>query len=338
MATCSDHQQAWKLCMNQLLDHGALKKMDELKAVGYKAVLAGSVSGPQPVTPELILRMENLSELAPAHNPCYIRLMKAMLEEYPLLCQIACFETSFHSTIPIHRAIYAVPQEWFEWGVRRYGFHGASHSYISMRTAQLYPQWKRLISIHLGGSCSLCAIKEGKSIFSSMGATPQSGLFHNNRAGDFDPFCLPLVARHVGGMQAAFNALGTQGGLLGISGVSNDMRVVEEAASKGNEKARLAIEAFCDNICGYIGMASAYLGGLDGIVFTGGIGCNSPLIRQKALAHFGYLGVSIDEAANDNNAAVISCKNSPVGVLVMETNEEWMIAKQICTYLTNQTI
>lgn len=167
----------------------------------------------------------------------------------------------------------------------------------------------------------------------SMGATPQSGLFHNNRVGDFDPFCFPLLEEKLGGTKQILQALSKESGLLGLSGVSNDLRKVEKAAEEGNAQAALAIDAFCDNITGYIGMFAAYMGGLDAIVFTGGIGEHSALVRRKAVESLGFLGIAISEAANQTNAPQISLPQSKVRVLVMETNEEIMIARQIAECL-----
>ena len=333
-AICTDHQSAFLLCMDQLGKQGILGGIEDLDAVGYKAVLAGEVAGPQAVTDTLLDQMETMVPLAPAHNPVYISLMRSMRNLYPRLMQIACFETAFHATVPLYRAVYGVPKAWRAWGIRRFGFHGASHSYITQSVQAQYPKCRRVVSVHLGGSSSLCAILDGKSIFTTMGATPQSGLFQNNRVGDFDPFCLQVLEKKLGGMDAVWDALSTQSGFLGLSGISNDMRKIEAAADEGDPDAQLAINAFCDNIAGYIGMASAYMGGLDAVVFTGGIGQKSAVTRSKALSNFAYLGVKLDEEANSNNHAKISAADSFVTVLVMETNEEWMIAKQIAQQLT----
>ncbi len=330
---CRDHNDAFAFCLEQLRRHGILEGPDELAATGYKAVLAGEVSGPQRVTDALLHKMKEMVPLAPAHNPVYISLMRSLLDRYPELTQIACFETAFHATVPLYRAVYGVPKAWRAWGVRRYGFHGASHSYIAQSVQAQYPNCRRVVSVHLGGSSSLCAILDGKSVFTTMGATPQSGLFQNNRVGDFDPFCLRVLEKKLGGLDAVWDALSTKSGFLGLSGISNDMREIEAAADEGNPDAQLAIDAFCDNIAGYIGMASAYLGGLDTVVFTGGIGQKSAVTRSKALATFAYLGVKLDREANRENRERISAPDSLVTVLVMETNEEWMIAKQIVQWL-----
>lgn len=328
---CPNHDQAFRLCMNEL--KSILPDLKALSAIGYKAVLAGEISGAQPITPEFLQKMEALVPLAPAHNPVYIDVMGSMLKSVPEVQQFACFETAFHATVPEKRAVYGVPQKWREWGIRRYGFHGASHSFIASETARLLPDARKVISVHLGGSCSICAIQDGRSVATSMGATPQSGLFHNNRVGDFDPFCFPLLEEKLGGTKQILQALSKESGLLGLSGVSNDLRKVEKAAEEGNAQAALAIDAFCDNITGYIGMFAAYMGGLDAIVFTGGIGEHSALVRRKAVESLGFLDIAISEAANQTNAPQISLPQSKVRVLVMETNEEIMIARQIAECL-----
>lgn len=331
---CKTHGDAFRLCMDRLYDSGVLKEFSQLHAVGYKTVLAGDVSGPQKVNELLLLRMEQYVSLVPAHNPVYISMIRQMMEKYPSLSQYACFETDFHNTIPLKRISYGVPHEWREWGIRRYGFHGASHSYIALKVHELFPLTRRVISCHLGGSSSVCAILDGKSVFTSMGATPQSGLFQNNRVGDIDIFTLPLLIEKLGNIEKVFSALSKESGLKGLSGVSNDMREVVEAAQAGNENAQLALDAFTDNITGYIGMGTAYLEGVDVIVFTGGIGQHSALIRKKILIPLGYLGVKLDENANQESRNIISAPDSSVILAVLETNEEIMIARQVAQCLS----
>ncbi len=334
---CVDHITALEFCMEKLKGIGVDVKIDELDAVGYKAVHGGRISGSHYVDGELISEMEKMCSLAPAHNPVYLAMMKSVTEKYPDLTQIACFETAFHATIPEERVIYGVPYEWIEeMGIRRYGFHGSSHSYIAWKMQQIAPDARRVISIHLGGSCSICAIKDGKSIATSMGATPQSGLFHNNRVGDIDVYCLPPLCEKYGSMEKALKALSKESGLLGISGVSNDMRDVEKAASKGNKRAELAINAFDDNIVGYIGMFTAYLGGLDAICFTGGIGTNDKDLRRRVTEKLEFVNAKIDNEKNEAcNEGEIGALDSKVRVFALETNEEIMIARH-CVNILNK--
>ena len=326
---CMDHIAALDLCMAVLRLKGLDVDMASLDAVGYKAVHGGRISGARLVDGELMAEMEHMCLLAPAHNPVYLSMMRAMAAKYPSLTQIACFETAFHATIPPERVVYGVPYEWVErYGIRRYGFHGSSHSYIAWKMAQEAPECKRVISVHLGGSCSLCAIKDGKSVANSMGATPQSGVFHNNRVGDLDVFCLPALADELGGYDEVLKALSKQGGFLGLSGVSNDMRLIEEAADGGNERARLALDAFLDSVIGYIGMYTAFLGGVDAICFTGGIGTNDARFRQQAADRLTFLNAKIDSGLNVRGyEGRISTGDSGVSLWTFETNEELMVAR-----------
>lgn len=328
-APCPRHEDAFALCLQWMLRHGVLNDLSELAAIGYKAVHGGALSGAQRVGPEVLAQMEAHVSFAPAHNPMYLRMMRAMGERYPEVPQVACFETAFHATQPEYRAVYGVPYEWKQrYGVRHYGFHGSSHSYIAWKMQKAAPECRRVISCHLGGSSSLCAILDGKSIAASMGATPQSGLFQNNRVGDFDVFCLPALAEKLGGMEQALAVLSSQSGFLGLSGVSNDLREVIAAAQAGNARAQLSLDAFVDNIVGYIGMYTAYLGGLDAVVFTGGIGLNSSVIRQAVCDKLRFVGAKLDAAANaGGREGRLDAPESCIQIWALETNEELMVAR-----------
>jgi acetate kinase len=280
--------------------------------------------------------MERVTPLAPAHNPIYLNAMRDVAKRYPELKQVARFETSFHGTIPEKRVTYGVPYAWKEeLGIRRYGFHGSSHQYISQAVKKLQPEARRIVNCHLGGSSSICAILDGKSVATSMGATLQSGLFNNNRVGDFEPFCLPLLMKKLNcSVEDILNILSKQSGLLGLSGVSNDLRQVLEAADGGNEHARLAVDTLVDNIVGYIGMYIAYLGGLDALVFTGGIGLNSDVIRKGVCEKFGYLGLKLDAKRNaERGDGCISTTDSAVSVWRLKTDEESIVAQNVCQLL-----
>ncbi len=326
---CATHADALTLCMEKLNALGLDIDLKTLDCIGYKAVHGGSISGSQVVDEALIAEMERMVSFAPAHNPIYLKMMKSVHSQHPQLLQIACFETAFHATIPQERYLYGIPYEWAsEYGVRRYGFHGSSHSYIAAKMAEEAPHNKRIISAHLGGSSSLCAIADGRSIASSMGATPQSGVFHNNRVGDLDVFVLPLLCERLGGMDKVMKALSTQGGFLGLSGVSNDMRLIEEAAANGDGRAELALRAFADEVIGYIGMFTAYLGGLDALVFTGGIGLNAADFRRRVAERLGFIHAKIDPALNRRGyQGKISTQDSGAEIWVLETNEELMVAR-----------
>ncbi|MCA8996145.1 MAG: acetate/propionate family kinase, partial [Planctomycetaceae bacterium] len=279
-----DHAAAVRMCLDQLTDseHGCLSSVEEVEAIGFKAVFAGSLSGIRIVDDQLLEAMEALADVAPAHNPPYARAMRQLRASFPEIPLVAALETAFHETIAPEYRTYAVPYEWTEkYEVRRWGFHGASHRYIGTRMAELLKRDDaKVISCHLGGSSSICAMDGGESRSTSMGMTPQSGLPQNNRVGDFDPFALRLVKRLTGkDYDTLLDELSSQGGLHGISGVSPDLRDIEEAAASGNKRAELAIAVYAADIKKYIGQFLAVLDGADAIVFTGGIGENSSLIR-----------------------------------------------------------
>src|SRR3954469_12677189 len=237
-------------------------------AIGFKAVHGGPISGAVRVTDEVIAIQEQFADVAPAHNPPYIAAMRAFREKMPHTPQVAAFETAFHQTIPLSRQVYAIPHEWTEkLGIRRYGFHGASHRYIATRVKEIVPVARRVISCHLGGSCSVCAIENGKSVGSSLGLTPQTGVFHCNRVGDLDTFALLRLTKHGYSVDEILKKLGKEGGVVGVSGVSNDTRDIEKAAAGGNERAQLAIDALVESVRHYLGAYLVALGGLDALVF-----------------------------------------------------------------------
>ena len=331
-----DHGAAFSHCFGILQQDGILRDLDDLSAVGYKAVHGGELSGTCLVDDALIAEMERVTPLAPAHNPIYLNAMKTIRSRFPGLTQVARFETSFHGTIPEKRVTYGVPYQWKEeLGIRRYGFHGSSHQYIAQTVARLQPGARRIINCHLGGSSSICAILDGKSVATSMGATLQSGLFNNNRVGDFEPFCLKPLMDHYGyTLEEVLGILSKKSGLLGLSGVSNDLRLVLEAAEGGNRQAKLAVEVLADNILGYIGMYAAYLNGLDALVFTGGIGTNSAVLRKMVCDGLGYLGLSLDGEKNEGRGdGTISTEDSRVTVWRLKTDEESVVAACVLEYL-----
>jgi acetate kinase len=284
----------------------------------------------------LMEEMERVTPFAPAHNPIYLNAMRNIRKQFPELKQVARFETSFHGTIPEKRVTYGVPYAWKEeLGIRRYGFHGSSHQYIAQTVARLQPGARRIINCHLGGSSSICAILDGKSIATSMGATLQVGLFNNNRVGDFEVFCMKPVMDHYGySLDELLEILSKKSGLLGLSGVSNDLRLVLEAADGGNAQAKLAFETLADNILGYIGMYAAYLNGLDALVFTGGIGTNSAVLRKTVCDGLGYLGLSLDEEKNEGRGdGCVSTDDSRVKVWRLKTDEESVVAGCVREFL-----
>lgn len=300
-------------------------------AIGFKAVHGGPISGAVKVDRKVIDTMQQFADVAPAHNPCYIAAMKSFHEKLPGVPQVACFETAFHATIPQARQTYAVPTEWTEkLGIRRYGFHGASHRYIATRMAEIEPKAKKIVNCHLGGSSSMCAILDGKSVATTMGLTPQTGLPQNNRVGDFDIFALLKLLKSGYTTDEVLTKLGKQSGLLGVSGVSNDMRDIEKAAAEGNARAKLAIDVMVDSIRHYLGAYTVALGGLDAITFTAGIGENGAELREDVCRGLEWLGVKLDPTKNKvrGKEAKISADDSRVAVWVVPTNEELIVAKQ----------
>lgn len=323
----ADHAAAIDKCLSLLPDPKV-----HIDAIGFKAVHGGPISGAVRVTPDVIATMEEFADVAPAHNPPYVAAMRAFAKTLPSVPQVAAFETAFHQTIPASRTTYAIPWEWTQAGIRRYGFHGASHRYISVRTAELLGHNDlRIISCHLGGSSSLCAIDHGRSVATSFATTPQSGMPQNNRVGDFDVYALlKALPKFKLTLEQALELMSKQGGLLGISGVSNDLRDVEQAAAAGNERATLAIDVFVESVRHYIGAYMAVLNGADAIVFTGGIGENGIEIREKICRDFDYCGLELDKKRNNvrGQEATVSTDASRVRIMTIPTNEEWIVARQ----------
>ena len=330
-----DHAVAVKQCLAQLTDpdFGCLKDASEVAAIGFKAVHGGRFSGVQHVTEELLSAMDEMCGVAPAHNPPYIRAMRLLSEKLPDIPLVAAFETGFHQTIPDRSKIYAIPWDWTEeLQVKRWGFHGASHRYISQRAPDLMIRENlRIISCHLGGSSSLCAIRNGESVATTMGMSPQSGLPQNNRVGDFDPFALPRIMEATGlSLEEVLGKLANSGGLLGVSGVSGDIRDLEEQAAAGHARAQLALDHYVTEIRRHLGGLLVELGGADAIVFTGGIGENGQAIRRAVCDGLQDLGIQLDEQANQHarGEVEISDPQSKTEIWVIPTNEEIIVASQ----------
>lgn len=333
----ADHAEAVRMCLDQLThpDYGCLKSVGEVAAIGFKAVFAGNLSGVRIVTDELLAKMEDLSDIAPAHNPMYAKAMRQLRSAFPEIPLVAALETAFHDTIPPENRLYAIPLEWAEeYEVQRWGFHGASHRYLNTRIAQILNRSDlRVVTCHLGGSNSLCAARNGRSLANSLGMSPQTGLPHNNRVGDFDPFALPIILRKSGKtLEQLLSELSSKGGLLGLSGLSPDVRDLEEAAAKGHERARLALNVFVSSIRQYLGAYLSILSGADAIVFSGGIGENSQLIREEVCRNMEWAGIQLDAAANvavpRGGECRISTPDSRAQIWVIPTNEEIVVARQ----------
>jgi acetate kinase len=337
VANIPDHAAAVTLCLEQLSDpeHGCLKDASELKGIGFKAVFAGKLSGVRVVDDTLLTRMEELADVAPAHNPPYAKAMRQLRLAFPSIPLVAALETGFHETIPSEIRTYAVPFEWQDkYETKRWGFHGASHRFIGGRIGEILGNDDlKVVSCHLGGSNSLCAQRGNKSQACSLGMSPQTGLLHNNRVGDFDPYALPLLKRLSGkSFEELLDEMSTNGGLLGLSGLSSDVRDLEEAAEQGHERADFALKVFVASIRQYLGSYLVVLGGADAIVFTGGIGENSQRIRREVCAGLDWAGINLDEEKNgavERDAEVcISADDSRTQIWVVPTNEEIVVARQ----------
>jgi len=332
-----DHAVAVKLCLQQLADAKCLTSPQELAAIGFKAVHAQGITGVQRINDSVLSAMDAYADVAPAHNPPYVKAMRLLAEQLPGLPLLASFETGFHETIPPAEKYYAVPREWADkYGIKRWGFHGASHSYIAYRAGQLVGKPDaRIISCHLGGSSSLCALRGGKSQATSMGMSPQSGLPNNNRVGDFDPFAIPVLLRQSGKtLEQILDDLAERSGLLGLSG-ANDLRDIEKAAAAGDAPATLALDVFVASVRHYLGAYLVLLGGADAIVFTGGIGENSANMRSRVCADLDWFGIHLDTQKNATakGEARIEAASSRVQLWIMPTNEELMVARAIVGFL-----
>ncbi len=329
----------------QTLTHpefGALKSLDELDAVGHRMVHGGErFSQSVVLNKEVLDAFTACNDLAPLHNPANLKGVNAVSALLPNLPQVGVFDTAFHQTMPAHAYMYAVPYELYEkYGVRRYGFHGTSHRYVSQRVCEylgMPVEGSRIITCHVGNGGSISAVKDGKCVDTTMGLTPLEGLMMGTRSGDIDAGAVTFIMEKEGlNATGVSNLLNKKSGLLGISGVSSDMREVAAAAKSGNERARLALDIYFYRIKKYIGAYAAAMGGVDVILFTGGVGENQADCRETACAGLEFMGVKIDPAVNNaihGEEAIISAADSKVKVVVIPTDEEMMIASDTLALL-----
>jgi acetate kinase len=336
-----DHGAAVQICLDQLTDPelGVIASADQVAAIGFKAVHARGLSGVQRVNESVLQAMEEYAEVCPAHNPPYTKAMRTLAARFPRLPLIAAYETGFHRTIPEAVQRYAVPDEWAtKYGIRRWGFHGASHRYIATRTAEIFGRTDlKIVSCHLGGSSSLGAIRNGESVACSLGMSPQSGLPQNNRVGDFDVFALPALLRETDlSLNEILDTLANRSGLEGICGF-NDLRDIENAAGEGDVKAVLALDIYITSIRQFLGAYLVELGGADAIVFTGGIGENSKVIRNGVCRDLQWFGIELDPIRNDlaRGESLVSTEASRVPIWTVPTNEEIIVARQTRDLLSN---
>jgi acetate kinase len=332
----ADHAEAVRRALVQLCDKesGCLSDASELAAIGLKAVHGGRYSGVERATDDVVAAMEEMNSVAPAHNPPYVAAIRQLRENLPEIPLVLAFETTFHRTIDERHRYYGVPLGWAEkFQVRRWGFHGASHAYVASRMTQLYHREDlRTISCHLGGSSSVTAIREGASAWTSMGMSPQSGLLQNNRVGEFDPFALPVVMERTGkSLDEVLDDLAERSGLVGVSGSSGDLRDLEQAVKNDDRRAQLAIDVYVASIRNAFGSALVELGGLDVVAFTGGIGENSPNVREAVCDNLIDLGVRLDLSANRvaREESKINDRDSLVDIWIVPANEEIIVARQV---------
>lgn len=317
-------------------ESGALPQGESVKAVGYRVVHGGEkFRASVLLKPEVKKALEQLSELAPLHNPPALEAMAAVEKALPGIPSVAVFDTSFHATIPAEAHIYPLPIYWYrQWGIRRYGFHGISHDYCSRRAVELLrrgPENLRLVICHLGNGCSATAVRDGKSIDTTMGFTPLEGLMMGTRCGSIDP-SIPLFVQQRKNIspEELDKILNHQSGLLGISGVGSDYREVEQAAERGDERAKLSLDMFAYHVRKAIGSLATVVGGMDALVFTAGIGENAMKLRKNVCQGLEFLGVHLDEGANMERRpdCDIATNNSRVRVLVIHTQEDLLIARE----------
>ena len=340
-----DHKDAIEQVLTAIQDpaHGVVKSLDEIGAVGHRVVHAGEkYASSVLITDEVIKALEECVALAPLHNPPNLYGIEACKQLMPKTPMVGVFDTAFHQTMPAESYIYALPYEYYtKYGVRRYGFHGTSHKYVSHKAAEMLDvniNDLKLITCHLGNGASVSAIKRGVCIDTSMGFTPLEGLVMGTRSGDIDPAIVSFIAEKEGiTLEEASDILNKKSGVLGISGVSSDFRDLEEAVAEGNERAMLALKVFAHKVRFYIGAYIAEMNGCDAIIFTAGVGENDVNMREYICTELGNLGIKLDPVKNKvrGKERIISKDDSRVKILLVPTNEELMIAKDTYQIVSN---
>lgn len=331
------HRSGFKLIMQSLLDqnHGVIKDLSEVSAVGHRIVHGGDTFiEPTVITEDVIEKMESCIPLAPLHNPANLMGIREAKRILPNVSHVAVFDTAFHQTMSPKAYLYGLPYEYYEtYNIRRYGFHGTSCRYASQRTTEVLErslEEVKMVVCHLGNGVTIAAVNGGKSVDTSLGFTPVPGVMMGTRSGDIDPGLIFYLNRQLGlSLDRIDNILNRESGLLGVSGISNDMRQIIENSRRGNERCQLAMEMFAYQVKKYVGAYAAAMGGIDALVFTAGIGENSPLIRAMICEGLEFLGIELDETKNNETLGmeqIISSPSSKVEVIVIPTNEELMIA------------
>ncbi len=330
-----DHAVAVKLLLDKLTSFGVIKSLDEIDGIGHRVVHGGEKFNDSVViTDEVIKEIEEVSELAPLHNPANLTGIRAFREVLPNVPSVAVFDTAFHQTMPEQSYLYSLPYEYYQkYGIRKYGFHGTSHKYVSERASELMGvplEQLRLLSCHLGNGASIAAIEKGKSIDTSMGFTPLAGVTMGTRSGNIDPALIPYIMEKTGqSASEVMNVLNKKSGMLALSGFSSDLRDIQEKAENGDNRAELALQVFAERIHKYIGSYAARMHGVDAIIFTAGVGENSITIRERVLKGLEFMGVYWDPSLNNirGKETFVNYPHSPVKVIVIPTNEEVMIAR-----------
>ncbi|MGP4062586.1 acetate kinase [Halobacillus sp. H74] len=330
-----DHGEAVRLLLDKLTANGIIESLEEINGVGHRVVHGGErFSDSVLITDEVIKEIEEVSDLAPLHNPANLTGINSFREVLPNVPHVAVFDTAFHQSMPEQSYLYSLPYEYYqEYGIRKYGFHGTSHKYVSERASEMLGRpvdQLRLLSCHLGNGASIAAIEGGKSIDTSMGFTPLAGVTMGTRSGNIDPALIPFIMDKTGKTaNEVMNVLNKESGMLALSGFSSDLRDIEQRAEEGDERAELALEVFAARIHKYIGSYAARMHGIDGIIFTAGVGENSTSIRERVLKGLEFMGVYWDPALNQvrGKEAFVNYPHSPVKVMIIPTNEEVMIAR-----------
>lgn len=342
------HRQAVELVLKQLTspENGILKSIDEIDAVGHRMVHGGEKFACSTLlTDEVLKTVESCNDLAPLHNPPTLVGVAACKELLPTTPMVGVFDTAFHQTMPPEAYIYGLPYEYYEkYAVRRYGFHGTSHKFVSLRAAEILgkkPEDLKIVVCHLGNGSSISAVDGGKCVDTSMGLTPLEGLVMGTRSGDIDPTCIEFIAHKENlSLEQVMDIVNKKSGVLGISGVSSDFRDLDEAAKAGNKRADLALRVFAHSVVKYIGSFIAVMNGVDAIVFTAGIGENDDIIRSRIIEHFDFLDTTLDQKANKMHGEerIISTPDSKVKVICIPTNEELAICRDTVEIVTKKMV
>ncbi|WP_459499112.1 acetate kinase [Bacillus sp. C1] len=332
-----DHAVAVNMLLKKLTENGIVKSLDEISGIGHRVVHGGEKFADSVlITDQVLADIEDLSDLAPLHNPANVVGIKAFQEVLPNVPAVAVFDTAFHQTMPESAFLYSLPYEYYEkYGIRKYGFHGTSHKYVTERAAELLGrplESLRLLSCHLGNGASIAAVEGGKSIDTSMGFTPLAGVTMGTRSGNLDPALIPYIMEKTGQtVEEVVNVLNKKSGMLGLTGFSSDLRDIIAKEEEGDHRAEVALDVFVSRIHKYIGSYSARMKGVDAIIFTAGVGENSAIIRERVLEGLEFMGVYFDAKRNNvfGEEAFISFPHSPVKIIVIPTDEEVMIARDV---------